>query len=176
MAEVSVRRTADGVWYCRPYLGTNPTTGRAIRPYRQFPEARDEAEALAMAREWADGLRSRDLGAVLAADRDHRAALRPRRGGGAHAADAALARCEARPALAGRRPQRRGLQPLAANPPEGECAGRAFPRFARPPRGFASIYPRGGGALRPHPQIKTAPAPGEMGPPPQKLRVFEDFD
>lgn len=82
MAEVSVRRTAAGVWYCRPYLGTNPTTGRAIRPYRQFPEARDEAEALAMAREWADGLRSRDLGAVLAAYVDDVAAIGTRRGGG----------------------------------------------------------------------------------------------
>ena len=82
MGEVVVRRTADGTWYCRPYLGTNPETGRAVRPYRQFPEARDEAEALAMAREWVDGLRGRDLGAVLAAYVEDVASIGTRRGGG----------------------------------------------------------------------------------------------
>ena len=82
MGEVSVRRTADGTWYCRPYLGTNPETGRAVRPYRQFPGARDEAEALAMAREWVSGLRGGDLGAVLAAYVDDVAAIGTRRGGG----------------------------------------------------------------------------------------------
>lgn len=82
VAEVAVRRTADGMWYCRPYLGTNPETGRAIRPYRQFPGARSEAEALAMAREWVEGLRGRDLGAVLAAYVDDVAAFGTRRGGG----------------------------------------------------------------------------------------------
>lgn len=82
MGEVSVRRTADGTWYCRPYLGTNPETGRAVRPYRQFPAARDEAEALAMAREWVSGLRGGDLGAVLAAYVDDVAAIGTRRGGG----------------------------------------------------------------------------------------------
>lgn len=82
MGEVSVRRTADGTWYCRPYLGTNPETGRAIRPYRQFPGARSEAEALAMAREWAEGLRGRDLGAVLAAYVEDVASIGTRRGGG----------------------------------------------------------------------------------------------
>lgn len=81
MGEVGVRRTADGTWYCRPYLGTNPETGRAVRPYRQFPDARDEAEALAMAREWVEGLRGRDLGAVLAAYVDDVAAIGTRRGG-----------------------------------------------------------------------------------------------
>lgn len=82
VGEVSVRRTADGTWYCRPYFGTDPATGRAIRPYRQFPAARDEAEALAMAREWVDGLRGRDLGAVLAAYVDDVASIGTRRGGG----------------------------------------------------------------------------------------------
>lgn len=82
MGEVSVRCTADGTWYCRPYLGTNPETGRAVRPYRQFPGARDEAEALAMAREWVSGLRGGDLGAVLAAYVDDVAAIGTRRGGG----------------------------------------------------------------------------------------------
>lgn len=82
MGEVSVRRTADGTWFCRPYLGTNPETGRAIRPYRQFPEARSEDEALAMAREWVNGLRDRDLGAVLAAYVEDVASIGTRRGGG----------------------------------------------------------------------------------------------
>ena len=82
MSEVTVRRGANGVWHCRPYLGRNPETGRAIRPYRQFPEARDEAEALAMAREWVGGLRDRALPAVLAAYVEDVAAIGTRRGGG----------------------------------------------------------------------------------------------
>lgn len=77
-----MRRGANGVWHCRPYLGRNPETGRAIRPYRQFPEARDEAEALAMAREWVEGLRDRALPAVLAAYVEDVAAIGTRRGGG----------------------------------------------------------------------------------------------
>lgn len=82
VAEVTVRLSDRGVWWCRPYLGTNPETGRAIRPYRQFPEARSEAEALEMARSWAAGLRERDLGAVLAAYVDSVADMGTRRGGG----------------------------------------------------------------------------------------------
>lgn len=82
MGEVTVRLGANGVWHCRPYLGRNPETGRAIRPYRQFPGARDEAEALAMAREWVEGLRCRDLASVLAAYVEDVAAIGTRRGGG----------------------------------------------------------------------------------------------
>lgn len=85
MAEVTVRRGSDGVWWCRPYLGTDPVTGRAIRPYRKFPEAGSEAEALEMARRWADGVRDRDLSAVLGAYVDHVAAMGAPRGSGPRA-------------------------------------------------------------------------------------------
>lgn len=47
-----LRRGLDGVFFSRPYLGTDRVTGRRIRPYRSFPEARDEAEAQRMADEW----------------------------------------------------------------------------------------------------------------------------
>lgn len=57
MSELRVLRTADGVRYVRPYLGTDPVTGRRIRPYRQFPEARSDEEALEMARSWLMGVR-----------------------------------------------------------------------------------------------------------------------
>lgn len=56
MGETRVMRDADGVWYARPYLGTDKVTGRAIRPYRRFPEARSEAEAQRMADEWRAGV------------------------------------------------------------------------------------------------------------------------
>ena len=85
MGEVTVRLNGRGVWCCRPYLGTNPATGRAVRPYRQFPAARSEAEALEMARAWAEGLRDRDLGAVLAAYVEDVAAIGARRGHGPRA-------------------------------------------------------------------------------------------
>lgn len=42
----------DGTWYARPYMGMNRMTGRPWRPYKRFPEAASEAEALEMAREW----------------------------------------------------------------------------------------------------------------------------
>lgn len=54
-AKPHVRLSADGVWECRLYLGTS-MTGKPIRPYKRFPNAESEEEALAMAREWADGL------------------------------------------------------------------------------------------------------------------------
>ena len=50
---LALRHTADGTPYVRPYLGTNPQTGRQIRPYRSFPGASDE-EAMRLAREWLD--------------------------------------------------------------------------------------------------------------------------
>lgn len=56
MREVSVRQHDDGTWYARLYLGTNKVTGRPWRPYRRFPGASCEEEALDMAREWAAGL------------------------------------------------------------------------------------------------------------------------
>ena len=46
MKPIEVKQHDDGTWYCRPYLGTNKVTGKAIRPYKRFPEAADEDEAL----------------------------------------------------------------------------------------------------------------------------------
>ena len=53
MKPVEVKQHDDGTWYARPYLGTNKVTGKPIRPYKRFPEAADEDEALEMARDWA---------------------------------------------------------------------------------------------------------------------------
>lgn len=55
-AALSVRRDYDGVFFARPYLGTNAVTGRPMRPCKRFPEARTEAEALAAAQEWVNSL------------------------------------------------------------------------------------------------------------------------
>lgn len=52
MKPLEVKQHDDGTWYCRPYLGTNKVTGKPIRPYKRFPEASDEAEALELARDW----------------------------------------------------------------------------------------------------------------------------
>lgn len=60
-----VRLSETGVWCCRAYLGTSPATGRAQRPYRQFPEARSEAEAQALADEWERQLRRPHLAECL---------------------------------------------------------------------------------------------------------------
>ena len=56
MGAIHVRQHDDGTWYCRPYLGTNKVTGKPIRPYRRFPGAQTEEEALAAAQDWVDGL------------------------------------------------------------------------------------------------------------------------
>lgn len=50
--DVAVKQHDDGTFYVRPYLGTNKVTGKPIRPYKRFPEAVDEAEALELALEW----------------------------------------------------------------------------------------------------------------------------
>lgn len=47
-----VKLGPDGIYFTRPYLGTDKVTKRPIRPYRRFPEAADEAQAQAMADEW----------------------------------------------------------------------------------------------------------------------------
>lgn len=47
-----VKHDRDGVRYVQPYLGTNKVTGRPMRPYRRFPDAGTDEEALAMAEEW----------------------------------------------------------------------------------------------------------------------------
>lgn len=51
-----MRRKPDGTRYVRLYLGTNRVTGRPIRPYREFPDARTDAECEAAARAWASTL------------------------------------------------------------------------------------------------------------------------
>ena len=52
-AEVTVKYDEGrGVWYARPYMGTNRVTGKPWRPQRDFPEATDEASALELARAW----------------------------------------------------------------------------------------------------------------------------
>lgn len=63
MAKVTVKWDEDKkVWCSRLYLGTDSITKKPIRPYRQFPDAKDEAEALTMAEQWAAGFNAaRDL-------------------------------------------------------------------------------------------------------------------
>ncbi len=51
-AAPSVWLNAQGVWECRPYLGTDRATGRRIRPHKTFPEASCEEEARGMAAGW----------------------------------------------------------------------------------------------------------------------------
>lgn len=45
-----------GVWYARPYLGTNQVTGKPLRPYRSFPTAHGRYEAQVMCDRWLAGL------------------------------------------------------------------------------------------------------------------------
>lgn len=45
-------RQRDGVWMVRDYWGTDPITGRPIRPQKSFPEARTREEAEKAAEEW----------------------------------------------------------------------------------------------------------------------------
>lgn len=55
MVGAKVRRGTDGVWECRLYLGRD-VDGKAIRPYRRFPDAVDEEDAQAIADVWASNL------------------------------------------------------------------------------------------------------------------------
>ena len=82
MAEVRVRRNSDDIWCCRPYLGRSAATGRPIRPYRSFPEARSEAEAQAMAEAWVAPMAAGDLPSCLMAYVDDVEAMGARRGRG----------------------------------------------------------------------------------------------
>ena len=52
---VKVKRGADGVFECRLYLG-RAADGKAIRPYKRFPNAATEDEAQALAETWAANL------------------------------------------------------------------------------------------------------------------------
>lgn len=56
MKPLKVQQHDNGIWYARPYIGTNKVTGKPMRPYKRFPGAADEAEALEMAQEWVNGL------------------------------------------------------------------------------------------------------------------------
>lgn len=47
-----VKHDRDGIRYVQPYLGVNRVTGRPLRPYRRFPAASTDEEALALAVEW----------------------------------------------------------------------------------------------------------------------------
>lgn len=50
-----VKQDRDGIWYARPYLGTD-ALGRQIKPYRRFPNASTRDEAQALADTWASAL------------------------------------------------------------------------------------------------------------------------
>lgn len=52
---VTVKRGRDGVFECRLYLGRG-VDGKAIRPYKRFPRAATESEALELAETWAANL------------------------------------------------------------------------------------------------------------------------
>lgn len=52
---VKVKKGSDGVFECRLYLGRG-IDGKAIRPYRRFPHAATESEALELAETWAANL------------------------------------------------------------------------------------------------------------------------
>lgn len=54
MRQLEIKQHSDGVYYARPYLGTNAITKKPLRPYKRFPEAKTADEALAMAQEWID--------------------------------------------------------------------------------------------------------------------------
>lgn len=47
-----VKQDKDGIWFTRPYLGINKITKKPIRPYKRFPQAKTEAEAEHLAKEW----------------------------------------------------------------------------------------------------------------------------
>lgn len=50
-----VKQDRDGIWYARPYIGTD-ALGRQIKPYRRFPNASTREEAQALADTWASTL------------------------------------------------------------------------------------------------------------------------
>lgn len=54
-ASITLNHTPDGTPCVRLYLGRSPITGRAERPYREFPGMTD-AEALRAAGEWRDAI------------------------------------------------------------------------------------------------------------------------
>lgn len=53
-----IRRKADGTRYVQLYLGTDPVTGKRVRPYHSFPDYMSDAEATAEAKRWAAEMRA----------------------------------------------------------------------------------------------------------------------
>lgn len=49
---IKVKRHRDGRRYVQPYLGRSKVTGRAIRPYKSFPDDMTDAEVEEAARKW----------------------------------------------------------------------------------------------------------------------------
>lgn len=49
---LEIKRRPDGRRYVQPYLGRSKVTGRAIRPYRSFPDDMTDAEVEEAARRW----------------------------------------------------------------------------------------------------------------------------
>lgn len=96
MAKVSYDEKC-GVWWCRLNMGRSAATGRAIRPYRRFPEAATREQAQDAADAWERLMRSNDLGSLLMAYADEVEAMgAPSSRHGARAATAASYRAEAR--------------------------------------------------------------------------------
>lgn len=57
MKELVLKKDPNtGVFFVRPYLGKSVVTKKPIRPYKCFPEAKDEDEARRAAEAWAQGL------------------------------------------------------------------------------------------------------------------------
>ena len=56
--EPRVRRHPDGTRYVQLYLGTDPVTGKRVRPYHSFPDAMSNEEAEAEAKRWAAEMRA----------------------------------------------------------------------------------------------------------------------
>lgn len=52
LPEVQIKRRPDGTRYVQPYLGRSRVTGRAIRPYRSFPDDMTDEEVEDAARRW----------------------------------------------------------------------------------------------------------------------------
>ena len=52
---IEVKVAPDGTRYVRPYLGTDPVTGRKIRPYLRLPDGASDAECGAIVSDWLRG-------------------------------------------------------------------------------------------------------------------------
>ena len=52
LPEVKIKRRPDGTRYVQPYLGRSKVTGRAIRPYKSFPDDMTDEQVEDAARRW----------------------------------------------------------------------------------------------------------------------------